>query len=170
MNRNNRIPITRNKGWYTEKDFDVDLEMARSLIEGDMNYRLILFRVDLTKTDTDDLYGEVDVEQINYLPPVELKVKLFIDEGENKEYQTGLRIKTPGTLTFNIYMAHLKEKNVDISYGDFIGYNIDENTMVYYQVFDDGKANFDNKHTRYGYKPYYRTIMCKYTDENLFNG
>ena len=32
--------------------------------------------------------------------------------------------------------------------------------MEYFIVADDGRINYDNKHTMWGIKPYYRSISC----------
>ena len=53
------IPITRLGKFFGAEDFDLDVEMGREWLEGDMNFTVILYRVDRYKTKTDDVYGEV---------------------------------------------------------------------------------------------------------------
>jgi hypothetical protein len=173
MNRDTSIADTRLDFIYDEGDFKLDMEMADEFVKNDMNFTVTLFRVDRAKTDTDDLYGESNPQDFRYMPSVELKVAGFqIEEAENKSYNpnTTMRYQQYGNLTFDVFLSELTDKNVDISYGDVIGYSDKEQNFKYWTVQDDGKITADNEHTRYGYKGYYRTIMCVTLDPNLFNG
>ena len=146
--------------------------MAKELIEEDMNFTVVLYRIDKQNSNYDDVYGESRPREIRFLPPVELKVILTLDKAENKTYGNNgyMRYQEYGNLTFNVLTTHLKEKNVDISYGDIVGYSDREDNLKYFEVFDDGKINSDNAHTHYGYKAYYRSISCVTVDRNDFNG
>jgi hypothetical protein len=59
---------------------------------------------------------------------------------------------------------------VDINYGDYIGYAVNESTIRYFSVSNDGKKNFDNKHTIMGYKGAFRTVVCAPVDATEFRG
>ena len=73
-------------------------------------------------------------------------------------------------MTINVYIKHLEELGVDISYGDYIGYPETETTMRYYVVANDGRVTSDMKHSMGGYKAFYRTISCSFVNENEFKG
>lgn len=166
-----KIPINRGNRWFDQSDFDVDIEMGRDYIEGDGNYRVVLFAIDSIKTNDDDLYNESRVKSVKYFPPVELVGVVDIDAPENSTYTDGrFNFQTMGNLTFGCYEQELKNKKVDVKYGDVLGYAIDEETMVYFEVFDDGRINIDNPKTYMGYKKYFRTIVAKHIDENKFKG
>lgn len=170
---NNTHPIKRVNKFFSGEDFNIDIEMGREALEGDNNISVFLFKVDPTTTETVDIYGEARRNKIRYLPPVELPIAtLLIDETENKSYnQNGsIRYKQRGKLTFNIYTDTISELNVELRFGDFIGYYINETTMVYYAIVDDGAINIDNNRTIMGYKGYYRTIVCAAVEENEFSG
>ena len=67
--------------------------------------------------------------------------------------------------------AELEELGVDIRRGDYIGVNIDEETILYFVVNNDGKVGrFANSHTVYGFKHWYRDCEANYVDESEFNG
>ena len=171
MSDNKRWPITRVQKFYDYNDFSLENEMAREFIEGDLNFTVVLFRVDRIKSQTDDTYGESDSEEIKFHPPIELKVRLNLESSENKSYSEGYgRYQEYGNLIFTVFVDHLDELGVDISYGDYIGYPDREDNIKYFTVADDGKINSDNAKTRLGYKAYYRTITCVTADENEFNG
>ncbi len=158
--------------FYDEMDFQLENDMAREYMEGDLNIVVVLFRVDKTKTEktTDDVYGETDSYKIQYHTPVELNVRVTLEEAGNETYSEGMvRYQDYGNLNFTVFNEHLKEMGVDISYGDYIGYPDKEDNLKYFTVVNDGKINSDNTHTRLGYKPYYRSIKCVTADKGEFS-
>ena len=54
----NKVPITRLGKFFGAEDYSLDLGMGREWLEGDMNFTLVLYRVDRYKTKTEDVYGE----------------------------------------------------------------------------------------------------------------
>ena len=170
MNNDKIIPITRINKFFSEEDFSLELSMGREAIEGDGNFTVILYRVDRNTTQYDNLYGEGARNGIRYFPPIELKVIPIIGEAENKAYNKNgsARYLQDGPLSFGIYQQQLEELKVDIDYGDYIGYPLGGNKIRYYSVANDGKKNFDNKHTIMGYKSAFRTILCSIIDESEF--
>ena len=145
--------------------------MGEEWLLGDMNFTLVLYRVDRQKTNSDDVYGEALSDAIQFLPPVEFKgyVKVEapsnVDMGSSKIYQT-----EPGNLQVSVYQKSLNELDIEINLGDYIGYYETETRVRYYSVVDDGRVVSDNKHTYGGYKPYYRTIIAAPANENEFRG
>ena len=172
MERKNRIPNTRLNRFYDDTDFDLEIDMASELIEGDANFTVVLYRIDRKHSNSSDIYGESNAKDTRFLPPVELKVLLSISEAENKTYgDVGtLRYQEYGNLTFNILNKQLEDKNIEISYGDIVGYFDREDNLKYFEVFDDGKINADNAHTQYGYKSFFTTVKCVTVDPDQFNG
>jgi hypothetical protein len=73
-------------------------------------------------------------------------------------------------MTLSVYIHHLKELGVELRYGDFIGYPETEEKVRYYTVSNDGLVTSDNTHNMFGYKPYYRTIICVPAQEVEFRG
>jgi hypothetical protein len=73
-------------------------------------------------------------------------------------------------MRFSVYLHHLEELNIQIQYGDYIGYAETENRIRYYSVADDGRIVSDNKHTYGGYKPFYKTFICTPVSEDEFRG
>jgi len=167
----NRIPITRVSKFFSEDDFKLNLDIGQEYLHGDINMKLVLYRVDSEKTDIDNVYGEVGENEIKFLSPVEFNALVKIDEPKNTTYKNGLlRYNEPGNLILSVYIRHLNELNVDIKYGDFIGYPESEDKVRYYNVINDGKVVSDNKHVMMGYKPFYRTIICTPVQNKTFNG
>lgn len=165
---------TRLNFLYDEEDFALDMDMADEFVKNDMNLSVTLFRIDSSKTDMDDIYGESNIRDVRYKEPVVLKVaSLKIEQAENKAYnqqnQT-MRYQQYGNLSFQVFIQELQDKNVDISYGDVVGYADKEHNFKYWSVQDDGKITSDNKHTRFGLKGYYRSILCVTLDPSIFSG
>lgn len=169
---NKKFPIRRMEKFYSESDFDLENSLAREFIEGDLNITVVLFQVDKLASEKvgDDLYGEVDAKQIKFKPPKEINVRIVLEEAKNESYSEGhLRYQDYGNFIFTVFTDHLEELDVDIQYGDYIGYADREDNIKYFTVVNDGRINSDNAHTRVGYKAYYRTITCVTADENEFN-
>jgi hypothetical protein len=167
----NKLPITRLSKFLSNDDFDLNVQMGTEYLHGDLNMKLVLYRVDTTRTTTDDVYGEVGKDQIKYFPPIEFNALVKIDAPTNKSYKAGLvRFNEPGNITVSVYIKHLQELGVDIKYGDYIGYPESEERVRFYQVTNDGKVVSDGKHNMFGYKPFYRTITCAPAQETEFRG
>lgn len=164
-----RFPVNRMGKFYDEIDFSIENEMAREYLEGDLNLVVVLFQVDRKDTLVDDVYGEAKANEIKFKAPKELRVKLKLEEAQNKSYSGGMnRYMDYGQLVFTIFQEQLDELNCDINYGDYIGYSDREDNIKYFTVTNDGKIYSDNAHTRLGYKGYYRTITCTNADMNEF--
>ena len=165
------VPITRLGRFFGGEDFALDVGMGQEWLEGDMNFTIILYRVDRYKTKTDDVYGEVVEDGVKFLPPIELKGLVRIVAPTNQKLgNSKLRQEEPGNMTFSIYQKQLDDLEVDILFGDYIGYYETESKVRYYSVADDGRVVSDNKHTYAGYKPFYRTILATPVSQNDFKG
>jgi hypothetical protein len=167
-------PINRNNKFFSDIDYQLEIDFSREALEGDNNTKVILYRVDRTKTQVMDRYGEADEDQINYHEPIDLYVASYkIDKTENKAYNNNsgtLRYAQNGKLTFKVFNKTLDELKIELTYGDFIGFDTNENIRIFYAIVDDGIKNFDNSHTIMGYKGYYRTVVCAAIDNNEFSG
>lgn len=167
----NKLPITRLSKFFSEEDFNLQIQIGQEYLSGDLNMRLVLYRVDKQKTDKDDVYGEVGQDEIKYFPPVEFNALVKVEAPKNSSYKGGmLRYMEPGNLILSVYIKQLEDLGIDIKYGDYIGYPETEDKIRYYTVTNDGKVTSDNSHNLFGYKPYYRTITCAIAQENEFRG
>ena len=144
------VPITRLGKFFGAEDYTLDTSMGEEWLLGDMNFTVILYRIDRYKTKTDDVYGEVTEDGIQFMAPVELQ--------------------EPGNMKFSLYQKTLDDLGVEIFQGDYLGYYETEDRVRYYVVSDDGYVRSDNKHTYGGYKPFYRSVVATYVSENEFRG
>jgi hypothetical protein len=165
------VPITRLGKFFGAEDYDLDINMGVEWLNGDMNFTVILYRVDRYKTKTDDVYGEVTEDGIQFMAPVELQGLVQVMTPTSKLIANSkLEMQEPGNMKFSVYQKTLDELGVEIFLGDYFGYYETEDRVRYYVVSDDGFVRSDNKHTYGGYKPFYRTIVATYVSENEFKG
>jgi len=167
----NKLPITRLSKFFSQEDFDLNVEMGQEYLNGDINMTLVLYQVDRTRTETDEVYAEVGKDQMKYHPPVEFNGLVQIANAENKAYKSGLlRFLEPGNMLISVYIKELKTLGIEINFGDYIGYPESESKVRFYTVSNDGKIVADGKHKMFGYKPHYRSIICVPTQDNEFRG
>lgn len=165
------VPITRLGKFFGGEDYALDISMGQEWLEGDMNFTVILYRVNRNETKSDDVYGEVLEEGIKFFPPIELKGFVLIQAPTNQKLgNSKVRQSELGNMRFSIYQKYLDELNIDIIFGDYLAYWETESQVRYYSVVDDGRVVIDNKHTYAGYKPFYRTILASPVTNNEFNG
>lgn len=166
-----KVPITRIGRFFGGEDFSLDISMGEEWLVGDMNFKLILYRVDRYKTKNDDVYGEAVKDGIKFLPPVEFNAYVKVTQPENKFLGSSLVSQTePGNMTFSVYQKTLDELEIEINFGDYIGYYETESRVRYYTVNNDGRVVSDNKHTYGGYKPFYKTYIASPVTNNEFRG
>lgn len=156
-------PINRNNLFFSQEDFDYEVNVALDYIETDVNQTIILYEVDLEKTKMNETYKEGNREDIVFKTPVELNVLYDLEESElktyDKQYQKGAYLKM-GKLHFTVFQKTLEEMECDIKRGDYIGLQVDPEHMEYFVVTNDDKKNYGNERTLYGTVPYYRNIEC----------
>ncbi len=119
---NNKVPITRISKFFGAEDFKLEQDFGSEWLHGDMNFTLVLYRVDRYKTKTDDVYGEVLEDGIQFLAPVELKGLVQVMAPASKNYgNSKIELQEPGNMKFSIYQKTLEDLGVEIFQGDYIG-------------------------------------------------
>jgi hypothetical protein len=165
------VPITRLGKFFGGEDFSLDVSMGREWLDGDMNFKIVLYSVDRTKTVNDDVYGEVEKNGIQFFPPVSINAYVQILQPDNKFLGNSKVIQNePGNMKFSIYTQDLIDLQVNINLGDYIGYWVSEADVRYYSVVNAGTPNYDNKHTYGGYKPFYVSYVASPVSANEFMG
>jgi hypothetical protein len=166
-----QVPITRLGKFFGGEDFDLDINMGREWLGGDMNFTIVVYKVDRTKTVQDDVYGEVLQDGIQFLAPVSITAYVKIEEAsENFLGNSKIIQNEPGVLRFHVYKKDLAQLGLNIELGDYIGYWITENQARYYSIVDAGIPDYDNKHTYGGYKSFYYSYTATPVSENEFRG
>lgn len=161
-------PINRNNLFMSPDQFNFQVGIGMEYVNNVLNQTIVLYEVDLEKTNIDDLYQETKFNNLNFKTPIELNVIYTLNEAELKTYDKnqikGYYIKS-GKLEFTIFEKELENNRVDIKRGDYIGLQVTPEHMEFFIVTDDGRMNFDNTHTLYGIMPYYRSIKCSIVND-----
>ena len=167
----NNVPISRLGKFFGDRDFELEVSMGQEWLIGDMNFTCVLYKIDRNKIKTDDVYGEVVEDGIKFLPPVEFNAQISIALPENKMIgSTKMDQFEPGNITISVYLKTLENLNIDVDFGDYVGYYDSENFVRYYTVVNDGRVISDTKHTYKGFKPFFRTIIASPVGPNEFKG
>ena len=53
-----RVPITRVNKFFGDEDFRLQESMGMEYLHGNLNFTLVLYSVDRSKSKVDDVYGE----------------------------------------------------------------------------------------------------------------
>jgi len=168
---NNKVPISRIGKFFGEEDFRLEQNFGTEWLHNDMNFTLVLCRVDKYRSKTDDVYGETVSDGIKFLPPIEFKGYVQIMAPDNKYLGTSkIDQMEPGNMKVSVYQRDLDDLDIDINYGDYLGYYETEDRVRYYVVNNDGRVTSDNKHTIGGYKSFYRSIIASPVTSNEFRG
>ena len=173
INKTPKVPISRNNLFYDETSFQYEMMIGKNYLEQDVNQTVVLYQVDIEKSNLDDIYEESKKDSIVFKPPVELHCLYTIEEGTLKGYEKSKNLGTyvqQGKMHFSLYQATLDELDAEIKIGDYIGIQVTPEKMMYWVVVNDGRNNFDNKKSVFGYKNPWRKIECAHIDENEFNG
>lgn len=171
-NKTRKVPITRNSLFYDEKSYMYEVDMGKQYVEMDMGQTVVLYQVDTNNLQSDSVYGETNPSNIAYKTPVEIPCVYEIEDPELKSYDKSKNLGTymkTGKLKIGVYQATLDELGVDISKGDYIGIQVTEEHMEFFCVNNDGKNNYDNNHTMFGVKPFYRSITANPVDKSEFS-
>jgi len=167
-------PIHRNNKFFGAEDFALELDFGKEYVEQDVNQTIILYQVDLNRTQVSDIYNEAKKGNIAVKTPIELPVIYTIEDTEVKTYDTqqmkGYFVNV-GRLTFSVYISTLEEYECDINRGDYIGVQVSSDHIEYFSVVDDGRVgSYSNRNSMFGTQPIIRNIIAIPIDKNEFYG
>lgn len=170
---NRNVPIERNSLFFSKDAYDFDLNIGMDYLCEDTNQTVVVYQVDLEKTNLSNPYNESRERSVVTKPPVEIHCLYEIEEAQLKDYDKtknmGTHIQT-GRLTFHTYQKFLDEVGCEIRNGDYVGVQVSPKHMEYFTVVNDGRNNYDNKRSIYGYMNPWRTFICAPVDTNEFDG
>lgn len=155
-------PIGRNRMFYSDEDFDMEVEIAENYLEEDLGQTVVVYEVDRKRTQTNDIYKESS-KAIRYKAPREIPCMYEIKSSELKSYDTKSAngaYTINGNLTIYIMPSILRKYRCDIRRGDYIGVIVDVDRMAYFVVVDDGKVNTANENIIGAFKPAWRRCEC----------
>lgn len=164
-------PISRNNMFYSEEDFEYEVDTLIEYLENDTNQTVIVYEVDRRTTSMNSTYNESN-GNISYKLPVELPCLYEIKESELKAYDnktSNAVYAINGSLTVYTLEKLLKSYQCDIKRGDYLGIQTKENEMAYFVVTNDGKVNTSNNLVVGAYKTPWRVIHAAPVTIEEFN-
>lgn len=166
--------INLNDGRYglfmSDNSFDLDVMYGRNYLQTDNAQEVILHRINIIETKSHNLYGQTKPKDKKYLSPVNLSVMVSVEASKQEYYggnQGGITRDDTGALSFGIYLKELEEKNVEVSRGDIIEYNMSGEKNRYYEVENANMVSDETTKTIGGFKPYWKKITATPVKEDV---
>jgi len=150
-------------------------EAGREMTESILQESMMLYRMDLKRTQTHSLYGEAKSFQKSWKQELKIMGRINVETVEPEfAAEGGLVKKGFGQLTAHIYMEHLEELGIvkyegnqmvvfDLNDGDFIGFK-----DQFYKVINNGHAQISNEFSWGGDRRFYITVSAVEVDEDIF--
>jgi hypothetical protein len=148
---------------------------GREMTESILQESMMLFRMDLKRTQTHSLYGEAKSFQKSWKPEVKILGRINVESVEPEfAAEGGLVKKGFGQLTAHVYMEHLEEMDIvkyeqnqivvfDLNDGDFIGFK-----DQFYKIINNGHSQISNEFSWGGDRRFYITVSAVEVDEDVF--
>lgn len=171
MNTGNITPVNRNNVFYSEEDFQMEVELVEGYLEEDTNQTVIVYEVDRGRTGVSNVYKEAKKDTIRFKPPKEIPCLFEIEDAQLNAFDSVTNTGTyqvSGNLKLYVMPRTLEKYGCDIKRGDYVAIQIDTKRMSYFTVTDDGKVNNSNKNVIGAYKAGWRVIAAAPAQE--FNG
>jgi hypothetical protein len=156
------MSLPRVFAYYGPEDLNLDLQFSRQFWEGDVRYSCVLYRLDATRTQVDDVYGETLAEAKVFFPPVEVTIVPNIQAVVNSYVVPGGLAKQVANVHVGFYYAELIDKACRPHSGDFMRYDAGQGPSFY------ELANVDellSNNTRAGV-PYYVSAVGVLVGQN----
>lgn len=156
--------------FMTENSFDLDVEYGRNYLQTDNAQAVYVYKVNITKTKSHNLYGQTKAKDKKFFPPVKINAMVTVQSNEQSYYgngQGGITREDTGKLEFGVYLKELEEKKINIDRGDYIEYNQSGNKDRYYEVENAENVVDTTDKTIGGFKPYWRKITAVPVKEDV---
>lgn len=155
--------------FMNNESYDLEMMYGRHYLERDVKFEFLLYKINVVKTKSNDLYGQSKPKDKSYFTPIKLNGFIMIDDPEQKTYgdENGILRNDSGNLTINIFLDELKEKNTDFNRGDIIEYNMSGDYARYYEVFDANDVVDTTVNSIAGFRPYYKKIKALPIKEDI---
>ena len=153
--------------FFGESTFNFFQDLAMEYVEGHLSQTVRLYQLDPEKSEIHEIYGTRSSRGKVFKPPVELYARVLLEEQSNESYTDGnkVRYNEIGNLKVHIMLKHLQEQNVEVNYGDYIGYTLDGKEVIF-EVSDNQSKDLANKFTMGGYAAVWKTLHCVPTDKS----
>jgi hypothetical protein len=163
--REKTFPIERIPNFYSERSMETDMLFIGQYYSNDIDMSITLYRVNIITTEVDDLYGEALPTDKKFLPPVKLTVLLDLGKSDTNN-SSEINLESIESMSFDVLDSELKNKNCDITRGDYISY-YDGKAERFFEVTRSNEMNSSGEQTMVFRKGYYRHIVCTYIKDDV---
>ena len=147
--------------FMTQNSFDLDIMYGRNYLQTDNVGEVTIHRINIIETKSHNLYGQTKSKDKKYLPPVRISVMVNVEEGKQENYGTnpgGIARDDTGPISFGVYLKELEEKNLELTRGDIIEYNMSGEKSRYYELESANNVTDETKKTIGGFKSYWKRV------------
>ncbi len=149
--------------FMNDDSFDLDVMYGEHYLDVDVNYFVLIHKMNIIETQSHDLYGQSKPKDKKYLSPVKINVMIDIEEKEGEYYaigEGGISRDDTGELKIGVYLNELERNNLEIDRGDVIEYNQSGERPRYYEVSSAQNVVDSTQQTIAGFKSYWKKIIC----------
>lgn len=162
------------KLFFGQKEADLFSKMGREISEAWLQESFLLYRIDLEKTQVDELYGESKTKV--YKEPIEVFGRINTESQDSSLHVPGGPIKKGhGNMFAHVYVEHLEELGLllkendqdlvfDVHIGDYLEFK-----GQYFRIIENGYAQINNEFSWAGDRRFYVTIKAIEVDEDQFD-
>ena len=147
--------------FMTQNSFDLDIMYGRNYLQTDNVGEVTIHRINAIESKSHNLYGQTKSKDKKYMTPVKISVMVNVEEGKQENYGTnpgGIARDDTGIISFGVYLKELEEKNLEITRGDIIEYNMSGEKKRYYEVETANNVTDETKKTIGGFAPYWKRV------------
>jgi hypothetical protein len=158
--------------FMTDNSFDLDVMYGRNYLQTDNVQEIILHKINLIETKTNNLYGQAKTKDKKFFPPVRLKIMITLEDGKQENYGNnpgGIARDDVGNIRFGIYLKELEEKQIEIDRGDIIEYNMSGEKNRFFEVFSANNVTDETKKTIGGFKSYWKLVIGVPVKSDVYN-
>lgn len=155
--------------YMSDNSFDLDVMYGREYLKTDSPFYVTYYKVNVIKTRVDDLYGEAKPADKKFFAPIKLNVMIDIEDGDLKFLsETGIGRDDVGNLVFGIFEEELKEKQLEVTLGDYISYNVSGQRERFFEITKADYVADATSKTRGGFRSaYWRKIEATPIKEDV---
>jgi hypothetical protein len=153
-----------------EESFDLDVMYGEHYLETDVNYFVLIHKVNIIESKKNDLYGQAKSKDKKYLPYVKINAMIDVADADGRYYaegQGGISRDDTGNIRVSVYLNELNKTNLEIDRGDIVEWNQSGDRARYYEVESAQNVVDSTQQTIAGFKPYWKQIIATPVKEDV---
>lgn len=156
--------------FMTENSFELDVAYGRNYMQTDNVQEVTIYKVDVIKSKSHDLYGQSKTKDKVFFTPVKINAMVTIQPTAQNYYgdgKGGIAREDTGDLSFGVYLKELEEKKLEIARGDYVEYNLSGEHPRYYEISNAENVVDTTDKTIGGFKSYWKKVTATPVKEDV---